>query len=185
MTKTEFQNHYEVLGLSHGASGEEISRAYQLLARELHPNTPRTGNKAAFDKLNRAYEALSDPETRKAFDKLFSAGVTQREGPRFAAAEFFDALNKEMHRRMAVLCVLYDQRRRQPDTPSLTFRELEGLMDITSGELSFSMWFLKQRGLAGVDDKSAIQITVSGMEFLEGQAPRTEDVMPFIRQPES
>ncbi len=185
MTKPEFQNHYEVLGLSHGASSEEIASAYQKLAHELHPNTPRTGNKAAFDKLNKAYEALSDPETRKAFDKLFSPAVATREGPRFAAGEFFDAVSKEIHRRAAVLCVLYDQRRRQPDTPSLTFRELEGLMNVSSSELSFSMWFLKQRGLAGVDDKSAIQITVSGMEFLEGQAPRSEDVMPFIRQPES
>jgi len=41
---------------------------------------------------------------------------------------------------------------------------------------------LKQRGLAASDDKSSLQITVDGMDFLESKQPSPESVMAFIKE---
>ena len=117
-----------------------------------------------------AYETLSDPELRGLFDKL--KGVGQEEsGPKFSGMEFFDALGRDALLRTAILCVLYDRRRTKPSAPSLSMRHLEVIVEATAAELSSALWYLKQRGLAASDDKSSLQITVDGMDFLESSKP--------------
>src|SRR3954463_4512222 len=62
-------DYYAVLGLTRGASDSEIKRAYRRLARDLHPDvTPDPGAKERFQEVNRAYEALTDPEKRRIVD---------------------------------------------------------------------------------------------------------------------
>ena len=61
---------YETLGVSVGASTDEIKKSYRRLARKLHPDL-NPGDKAAEEKFKdvaNAYRLLSDPETRKRFD---------------------------------------------------------------------------------------------------------------------
>lgn len=184
LKKPDFKDFYAVLGVERSASGEEIAKAYHKLATQYHPNTPRTGDRAMFAKVNEAYELLSNPESRAEFDKLLAPAVVQREAPRFSGPQFFDRLREESRRRLAVLCILFDHRQRNPARPTMTFRELEPLLTLALDELNFSLWFLRQRALVLIDDKSSIQITVDGMEYLERQAPAPGDVMAFIRAPE-
>jgi curved DNA-binding protein CbpA len=184
LKKPDFQDHYEVLGVGMKASSEEIATVYQALAREFHPNTPRTGDRAKFEKINAAYEALSDPAARKEFDRLFANAAPEHRAPGFSGASFFSSMQEEGKMRQAVLCVLYDHRRHNVLRPSLTFRELESLLNFSPDQLNFSLWFLKQRGLAVVDDKSSIQITVDGMEYLERASPDPAEVLPLIRAAE-
>lgn len=64
------QDYYEVLGVSRDASEEEIKRAFRRLAFLCHPdhnNEPRAEEK--FKELNEAYEVLSHPEKRAAYDR--------------------------------------------------------------------------------------------------------------------
>jgi len=80
------------------------------------------------------------------------------------------------------LCVLYDRRRTRPFTPSLSLRQVENIVDATTEELNFALWYLKQRGFATNDDKSNLQITVEGMDYLETTHPSAQVVMPFIKE---
>lgn len=67
-----FRNYFELLGLSQGATPEEIKQAYRRMARRYHPDL-NPGNKAAeeqFKLLGEAYEVLSDPEKRAQYEEF-------------------------------------------------------------------------------------------------------------------
>lgn len=67
---------YEVLGLSRGASAEEIKKAHRKLARQHHPDR-NPGDKQAevrFKEIQEAYDLLSDPQKRAQFDRFGFAG---------------------------------------------------------------------------------------------------------------
>jgi DnaJ-class molecular chaperone len=79
---------YEVLGVSKGASQEDIKKAYRKLAKKLHPDANKKDPKAAnkFAELNGAYEIVGDEDKRKKFDR----GEIDAEGkPRFQGFEGF------------------------------------------------------------------------------------------------
>jgi len=69
MAKRDF---YEVLGLSRGASEQEIKRAYRRLARRYHPDVNPSDKTAEnkFKEISEAHEVLSDPEKRRRYDQL-------------------------------------------------------------------------------------------------------------------
>ncbi|HUO47099.1 MAG TPA: DnaJ C-terminal domain-containing protein [Acidimicrobiia bacterium] len=64
-------DYYSILGVSREANGEEVKRAFRRLARETHPdaNPGDPGAEARFKEVAAAYEVLSDPERRRAYDR--------------------------------------------------------------------------------------------------------------------
>ena len=63
------QDYYELLGLSKGASAEEIKKAYRRMAMKYHPDR-NPGDKAAeekFKEIGEAYAVLSDDQKRAAY----------------------------------------------------------------------------------------------------------------------
>lgn len=72
---------YEILGVSRSASSYEIKKAYRRKALKEHPDTNRddpTANER-FQRVNKAYEVLSDEDKRKAYDKC-GIKCVEREG---------------------------------------------------------------------------------------------------------
>jgi molecular chaperone DnaJ len=70
------RDYYEVLGVSRDADKESLKQAYRRLARKYHPDVNKEpGAEERFKEINRAYEVLSEPETRARYDRFGEAGV--------------------------------------------------------------------------------------------------------------
>lgn len=75
------RDYYEVLGLSKGASAEDIKQAYRKKAKELHPdrNSANPDAERQFKEAGEAYDVLKDPDKKAAYDRFghaaFNGGV--------------------------------------------------------------------------------------------------------------
>lgn len=76
------KDYYEVLGVSKDASSPDIKKAYRRLAMKYHPDR-NEGDKDAelkFKEASEAYEVLSTPEKKEAYDRFGHAGVDPNAG---------------------------------------------------------------------------------------------------------
>ena len=76
------RDYYEVLGLSKGASEDEIKKAFRKLAKKYHPDLNPGDAEAEknFKEINEAYEVLSDSEKKSRYDQFGHAGVDPNYG---------------------------------------------------------------------------------------------------------
>ena len=95
----EKRDYYEVLGVDKGADDATIKRAFKRLAIKYHPDRnkdPGAGDK--FREINEAYQVLSDPQKRSAYDQYGFAGADGSQagggnpfgGGGFSGADFSD-----------------------------------------------------------------------------------------------
>jgi molecular chaperone DnaJ len=79
---------YRTLGVSRTATAQEISKAYRRLARKHHPdlNPGNPGAEEKFKRASAAYEVLSNPDKRKAYDEFGEASLSNGFDPEQARA---------------------------------------------------------------------------------------------------
>ncbi len=78
MTKRDY---YEILGVTKGASDADIKSAYRKLARKHHPDVDKTtGATERFKEIGEAYQVLSDPQKKQAYDQFGHAAFDRAAG---------------------------------------------------------------------------------------------------------
>jgi len=92
--------YYEVLGVSKGASAEEIKKAFRRKAKELHPdrNKDNPEAEALFKEANEAYDILRDADKKAAYDRFGHAAFENgtggpRPGGGFGSGDFSSAFS--------------------------------------------------------------------------------------------
>ena len=92
------KDYYKILGVSKGASQEEIKKAFRQLARKYHPDVNQ-GNKEAeerFKEINEAFQVLGNPQKKAQYDQYGSSAFSAEDITGFRSQRFnFDDLFRD------------------------------------------------------------------------------------------
>ena len=86
------RDYYDVLGVEKNASDDDIRRAYRRLAMRYHPDRNQddpASAEAKFKDVRKAYQVLSDSDTRARYDRFGHEGLEGMQGQGFSGAEGF------------------------------------------------------------------------------------------------
>lgn len=114
------ETHYDVLGVSRGASGDEIKSAYRKLVKDVHPDhNDNPSAEEEFTKVHRAFTVLKDDDKRAEYNAHLNSGSTQKSGPgnsRGSATSPGDSSGSNSESRSSRSSTAYQQRGRSSDT---------------------------------------------------------------------
>ncbi|HUA85623.1 MAG TPA: J domain-containing protein [Bryobacteraceae bacterium] len=176
MQTSGLPDYYEILQLSPTAELETVHRVYRILAQRYHPDNSETGNVEIFRVVSEAYQVLSEPERRAAYD------VQHREHRRLAWRIFDQSsstqgVEAERRKRHGVLSLLYRKRIVQPDQPSMTLKDFEDLLGVPREHLEFTLWYLKESQCVQRTDNGRYFITLKGVDLAESLCSDRRDAL--------
>jgi hypothetical protein len=160
-----FVDYYEALQLSPRATSETIERVYRLLAKRYHPDNQETGSVERFTEVREAYDVLSNPDRRAAYDVKHDEmqGIQWRVFNQDDAEEGRSDDRRVIH---AILSILYVERRRDPTRGGLGMVFIERTLGIPEEHLKFPLWYMKQHRWIEILDTGQVAITVDGIDKL-------------------
>lgn len=88
------RDYYEILGVNKNADADQLKNAFRNLARKYHPDINKEPDaEEKFKEINEAYQVLSDPDKRAAYDRYGKAGVSgMGNGFDYSAVDLSDIL---------------------------------------------------------------------------------------------
>jgi len=165
MATKPWVDYYEALQLSPSADPETVERVFRLLAKRHHPDNSVSGDSDRFNALREAYEVLSDPASRAAYDATYEASRS-KEWQIFDQSSASDDRHHDARLFHGILSLLYIARRRDPDNAGMAPSHLERLLGVPSEHLDFPLWYLKKRNYVEVLDNGLMAISVDGIDKL-------------------
>ena len=157
-------DYYDFLQISPNAEAETIHRVFHFLAARYHPDNQRSGDADKFQLLKKAHDVLANPASRAEYDTLRKQETS---APYSMTIDFLDSMEGELNRRLAVLAVLYYQRRRCPHAAEVSLKEIEERMGFPRDYLDFTLWYLKQKNYITKADNAEYTLTAMGVDFVE------------------
>jgi curved DNA-binding protein CbpA len=163
VSEIPFVDHYEVLQLSQSADSDTLERVFRLMAKRYHPDNPDSGNEDTFREVHEAYEVLTDPARRAAFDvqydkhKSMQWQVFDQDATRGSHQEDQKIFS-------GVLSLLYAARRGNPESGGVGSIDLERKLGVPREHLEFPFWYMKKRGWIEILQSGQFAITIDGIE---------------------
>lgn len=164
--EASMSDYYETLQVSATADQDTIHRVYRILAQRYHPDNPETGNQSAFQAVLAAYQTLSDPEKRAAYDVRYQASKSLR-WEIFEKPTDVEGVEIQKRMRAGILAALYALRVKSPEAPGITMRELEQLLNCPREHMEFPLWYLRRKSLVSAGENGRFAITVEGIDAAE------------------
>jgi curved DNA-binding protein len=183
MQHPPFVDYYQLMQISPSSEVETIQRVFRLLANRYHPDNPHTGDAVRFARLTRAHEILSKRETRAAYDLAYQLHYS-RPLKIFERKEFAPGIDGEPNRRMGILCILFNQRRSNPEGAGLSILDLENQTGVPREHLQFTLWCLKELELIRQDETTDFAITGQGVDYVEKNLPSNQVLYELMKAAE-
>jgi hypothetical protein len=132
-------DYYEALQLSPSADPDTVERVYRLMAKRYHPDNSQSGDGDRFNEVREAYDVLSDPDGRAAYDANYEQSRSEQ-------------------------WQIFDQASAGGDRDD--DHRLERLLGVPHEHLNFPIWYLKKRNYVEILDTGLMAITVDGIDKL-------------------
>ena len=171
-TDPDFVDFYEVLEASPNASNATLERVFRYLAKRHHPDSSEHGDIKKFSLLVTAYETLTDPTARAAYDIEYEG--QQKENK--VLLEETGHLSSDAADRQRILALFYAQRRRSMKTPGIGAGSMEHLTGLPEAVLNFHLWFFQQKGWIMREEGGQLSITADGVEKVEANTKANDEL---------
>ena len=155
-------DHYTLLQVSTTAEPCTIDAAYEFLSRRYHPHNYSTANPLIYERLVEAYQVLSDPVKRTAYE---SERTVSKHGPAVTKGDRNRAIIRGIRNEM--LDMLYWRRVESPYKPVITIHEFETILKLPKEQMEFNLWFLRDKGFIARSDNACFVITAEGVAAAE------------------
>ena len=159
-------DYYEDLQVSQNADNETLERVYRLLAKRYHPDNGQTGRAEKFDLITQAYQVLSKPEERAAYDATYEEAKA-RQWKALSGASSSQGSKDDTRLRHSILSILYVERRNGSADSAIGLWRMEKMLGWPEKILEFHIWYLKEKGWIQRTDTGGYAITAAGVDIVE------------------
>ena len=166
MSSDILTDYYEDLQVSPNADIETLERVYRLLAKRYHPDNGQTGRAEKFDLITQAYQVLSKPEERAAYDATYEEAKA-RQWKALSGASSPQGSKDDTRLRHSILSILYIERRNGSADSAIGLWRMEKMLGWPEKILEFHIWYLKEKGWIQCTDTGGYAITAVGVDIVE------------------
>jgi len=181
MANVPVSDYYEDLQISPNADKEMIERVFRILAKRYHPDNTETGDAEKFNVLYKAYQVLSDPEKRAAFDAKYEE-LRASKWKIVEEASQSEGFENDERIRQGVLSLLYVARRQDALNPGMGIMEFEKLLGCPQHHMEFHIWYLKEKNRIRLTDTGEYAITADGVDKMaeNDMLLRKDRLLPWV-----